>query len=338
MWLTRPLLLTHPPAIFYCSGATWSALARRTDVNQSRENAIEHSPPQQWTILSLVEWASGYLARREFDEARLHVELMLAHVLGLKRLDLYLQFDRPLTPEERGAFRALFERRLKHEPLQYILGQTEFMGLPLAVNRSVLIPRPETEVLVERALDILKENGSGPAEILEIGTGSGNIAVAIGVMAPNATIISIDSSAEALKVAASNVARHHLANVALLEADVFQEFLGDRTFDLLISNPPYVSREEFQGLEPEVREFEPAAAVTDDATGLKIISRIAQIAPRRIRPGGVLLIELGYGQSERVQELIAASGLTDIELIPDFARIPRVLQARRPQERRDARQ
>lgn len=313
-------------------------MAIQGELNHFRENAIDPAPPQQWTILSLLEWASGYLARRGFDEARLHVELMLAHVLGLKRLDLYLQFDRPLAPEERGAFRLLFERRLKHEPLQYILGHTEFMGLPLAVNRSVLIPRPETEVLVERALELLKEYASRPADVLEIGTGSGNIAVALGSMAPNTTIVSIDNSPEALKVAAGNVARHHLSNVTLLQADVFREFLPDRTFDLMISNPPYVPGDEFRALEPEVREYEPAAAVTDNATGMKILSRIAEIAPHRLRPGGILLMEVGHGQSDRVLGLMIGSGLTDVQLIPDFAHIPRVVQARRPLEERTAQQ
>ena len=305
-------------------------LVLMNEQNREHGTVVDPAPPQQWTILSLLEWASGYLSRRGFDEARLHVELMLAHVLRLKRLDLYLQFDRPLTPEERGAFRALFERRLKHEPLQYILGETEFMGLSLAVDRSVLIPRPETELLVERAVEFLKARTDQKAEVLDIGTGSGNIAVALGAMAPGATIVSMDTSADALRVAATNVARHKLANVTLLEADVFGEFLSGRRFDLLISNPPYVSREEFQALEPEVRDHEPSSAVTDNADGMRVITRIAQIASPRLRPGGALFMELGYNQSERVRELLAASGLADIELIPDFARIPRVIAARRP--------
>lgn len=293
------------------------------------EKAIDPAPPQQWTILSLLEWASGYLARRGFDESRLHVELMLAHVLGLRRLDLYLQFDRPLTPEERAKFRALFERRLKHEPLQYVLGQTEFMGLTFAVDSSVLVPRPETEVLVEQALEILKGFTERPPEVLDIGTGSGNIAVAIGAMAPDSMVVSIDTSTDALKVAAGNVARHNLTNVTLVEADVFGDFLPGRSFDLLVSNPPYVSGEEFRSLEPEVREFEPAGALTDNAGGLSVIARIAEISPRRLRPGGILLMELGFGQAEQVRELMLASGLSDVEFIPDFARIPRVVRARR---------
>ena len=294
-----------------------------------QEVTIDPAPPQQWTILSLLEWASGYLARRGFDEARLHVELMLAHVLGLKRLDLYLQFDRPLTTEERGAFRGFFERRLKHEPLQYILGTTEFMGLTLDVDRSVLIPRPETELLVERALEILKGEASH-RKVLEIGTGSGNIAVALGVLAPGSLIVSMDKSGDALEVAARNVARHHLANVTLVEADVFHDFLPGHTFDIVISNPPYVSWDEYQGLDAEVREYEPPAAVTDQAGGLLVISRIAEIAPVRLRPGGTILMELGHGQSALVHDILTASGLVDVEVIMDFARIPRVVQARRP--------
>jgi len=278
----------------------------------------------------LLDWSSGYLARRGFDEARLHVELMLAQVLGLKRLDLYLQFDRPLTAEERGAFRALFERRLKHEPLQYILGRTEFMGIPLAVDSSVLIPRPETELLVECALDVLKEQPSHPAEILEIGAGSGNIAVALASFVPGASIVSIDTSANALRVAAANVALHRLENVTLVEADVFADFLPDRTFDMVISNPPYVSREEFESLQPEIREHEPVGAVTDGGNGLRVISRIAEIAPRLLRPGGTLLIEIGFGQSAEVRVLFAAAGFEEIEIVPDFARVPRVLRARKP--------
>jgi release factor glutamine methyltransferase len=277
-----------------------------------------------------LDWSSGYLARRGFDEARLHVELMLAQVLGLKRLDLYLQFDRPLTAEERGAFRVLFERRLKHEPLQYILGRTEFMGIPLAVDSSVLIPRPETELLVECALDVLKEQPSRPAEILEIGAGSGNIAVALASFVPGASIVSIDASANALRVAAANVARHRLENVTLVEADVFADFLPDRAFDMVISNPPYVSREEFESLQPEIREHEPVGAVTDGGNGLRVISRIAEIAPRLLRPGGTLLIEIGFGQSAEVGALFAAAGFEGIEIIPDFARVPRVVRGRKP--------
>jgi release factor glutamine methyltransferase len=291
---------------------------------------IDPVPPAQWTILSLLDWSTGYLARRGFEEARLHVELMLAQVLGLKRLDLYLQFDRPLTAEERGAFRALFERRLKHEPLQYILGRTEFMGIPLAVDSSVLIPRPETELLVECALDVLKEQPSRPAEILEIGAGSGNIAVALASFVPGASIVSIDTSATALRVAAANVARHRLENVTLVEADVFADILPGRTFDMVISNPPYVSREEFESLQPEIREHEPVGAVTDGGDGLRVISRIAEIAPRLLRPGGTLLIEIGFGQSAEVRAFFAAAGFEEIAIVPDFARVPRVLRARKP--------
>lgn len=300
-----------------------------------REGPADPPPPPEWTILSLLEWASGYLARRGFDEARLNVELLLAHVLGLRRLDLYLQFDRPLAPEERKAFRALFERRLKHEPLQYILGETEFMGMPIVLDRSVLIPRPETEVLVERALEILKEWGQ-PADVLDIGTGSGNIAVALAALIPLASITSVDASADALNLARLNVERHHLTNVTLVQGDVFGDLLSERSFDMIVTNPPYVSADEYAGLEPEVREYEPASAVTDGASGFRVISRIAELAPSRLRPGGKLLMEIGYGQADHARELLAAAGLVDIILVQDFARIPRVIEGRQPGDRTEA--
>jgi release factor glutamine methyltransferase len=304
-------------------------MAGEYEPDRQQAAVVDPPPPQRWTILSLLEWASGYLSRRGFEEAKLHVELMLAHVLRLKRLDLYLQFDRPLTADERGGFRSLFERRLKREPLQYILGHTEFMGLPLAVNRSVLVPRPETELLVECALEFLKGRSPQTAEVLEIGTGSGNIAVALGVLAPDSRIVSVDASAGALKTAAGNVERHHLENVTLVEANVFDDFLPGRTFDLVISNPPYVSLGEYQALEPEVREYEPSSAVTDNADGLHVIARIAALGPARLRPGGILLMEIGYGQSEPVLNLLKESGFESVEIIPDFARIPRVVRALR---------
>jgi release factor glutamine methyltransferase len=196
------------------------------------------------------------------------------------------------------------------------------MGLPLFVDGSVLIPRPETELLVERTLGVLKGYESQSTEVLDIGTGSGNIAVALGALAPGATVVSIDISADALRVAATNVARHHLTNVTLVEADVFGEFLLDQTFDVIVSNPPYISGGEFLGLAPEVREHEPAVALTDGGSGLRVISRIIETAPVRLRPGGVLMME---------HEQLAHSGFVDIEVIPDFARIPRVIHARRPQ-------
>jgi release factor glutamine methyltransferase len=284
------------------------------------------TPSHTWTVLSLVEWSQRYLQERGFDEARLHAELLLAHVLGLLRLDLYLQFDRPLTPAELAAYRALFKRRLTHEPLQYILGETAFMGLTMFVEQGVLIPRPETELLVELALEIISKNEGGGAQVLDIGTGSGNIAVALGHHAPGAQIVGIDVRPEAIAVAARNVERHKLRNVGLQVLDVFSGLFAGKNLDLIVSNPPYVSGEQFATLEPEVRDFEPREALTDDGDGMTFYRRLAPIILELLRPGGEVLLEIGFGQDTDVARLLTGYGYSAVEITRDYAGIPRVVR------------
>jgi len=281
---------------------------------------------QQWTVLSLLEWGSSYLSGKGFDEARLTVDLLLAHVLHVKRLDLYLQFDRPLTADELAGFKQLFRRRLGHEPLQYILGETEFMGLAITVNSSVLIPRPETELLAERALEACAAMTVPSLRILDVGTGSGNIAVVLGSRLPQAQIVAIDTSALALETARENIARHGLRNVEIDQVDIFGEGLGNRRFHLIVSNPPYVSRSEFEALQPEIRDFEPRIATTDDGDGLSFYRRIVGLSDSLLFPGGALMFEVGHGQSEAVSGLMRAAGLSRREWFQDDAGILRVVR------------
>jgi release factor glutamine methyltransferase len=281
-----------------------------------------------WTVLSLIQWATEYLVRHNFDEARLHVELLLAHVLSLKRIELYTNFDRPVDRAELAEFKTIFQRRLAREPLQYILGETEFMGLPLFVNEGVLIPRPETEILVEKTLDTIKTFGTQTVEVLDIGTGSGNIAVAIASFASNANVNSIDVSAQALETAARNVHRHGVRSVTLHHADVFAEFLPGRKFDIIVSNPPYVSAKEFALLDPEVRQFEPAVATTDRGDGYRFLKRISEIASHRLHIGGYLLMEIAYDQSIEALHILREAGFSLVEVFNDFGGIPRVVRAR----------
>jgi len=283
------------------------------------------APLHIWTVLSLIEWSQRYLQERGFDEARLHAELLLAHVLGLKRLDLYLQFDRPLAPVELAAYRALFKRRLTHEPLQYIIGETGFMGLTLVAEQGVLIPRPETELLVELALDIIRNKEGRGAQVLDIGTGSGNIAVALGHHAPDAQITGIDVSPEAIAVAARNVERHNLRNVAVQVLDIFSGLLAGSDFDLIVSNPPYISREQFAYLDPEVRDFEPRLALTDDSDGMSFYRRLAPMALELLRPGGEVLFEIGFGQENDIARLFTGFGYREVDIARDYAGIPRVV-------------
>lgn len=285
--------------------------------------------PAQWRVLPLIEWAADYLAARGIEDARLNAELLLSRVLGLPRIGLYTGFDRPLDPTELAEFKKLFQRRLKREPLQYILGETEFMGLKLFVDGSVLIPRPETELLVERTLETIRGMEKAKVDVLDIGTGSGDIPIAITHFAKNVAVTSVDVSAAALETAARNISRHGVTTITLVEGDVLHDPLPGSLFDIVVSNPPYVSAEEFPTLPPEIRDYEPRIATTDGADGFSFISQVSALAAARLRDRGWLLLEIGFGQSPRVQEIVGAAGFEDIEVFEDYAGIPRVLRGRR---------
>ncbi len=285
--------------------------------------------PEKLTILSLLQKAADHLAHEGFEESRLNAELLLAHVLRLRRLDLYLQFDRPLTDEETSAFRSLFLRRLHHEPVQYILGETEFMGLRILVDSRALIPRPETELLVEQALEWMRGSSLEHPRVLDIGTGSGNIPVALAHFMPEAEIVSLDISGEALAVAADNVGLHAAGNVRLVQGDIRSDVFAGEMFDVVLSNPPYIPLEEFRALAPEVRDFEPRVAMTDDGDGYSYIRRIVEFAGRHVTPGGALLMEVGHDQAGAAADCCRSAGFSEVKLFEDFGGIARVLCASR---------
>jgi release factor glutamine methyltransferase len=227
-------------------------------------------------------------------------------------------------------FSALFRRRAAHEPIQYLLGETEFMGMVIEVDGRVLIPRPETEILVERTLEVLEaDQYRGGAEVLEIGTGSGCIAIALGARARQARITAVDVSEGALRVAAQNIARHGLQNIGLLRMDVLAESPAQGAFDVLVANPPYVSAEDFADLQEEIRDFEPREATTDGGDGFTFHQRILELACQALRPGGSLLLEVGFSQSTRVRTIAEQLGLREVSLFRDYAGIERVVRARR---------
>jgi len=282
-----------------------------------------------WTVLSLLLWAAQYLEERSFDEARLTADLLLAHVLGLGRMDLYLQYDRPLTAQELASFKSAFRRRLQHEPLQYITGVSVFMGHSLKVTRDVLIPRPETEVVVEVCLDSLGRLGLSAPRVLDVGTGSGNIAIAIASRLPGAHVRAVDLSDAALEVARRNIQRHVPERVEVVQGDLFGDLSGWGAFDLVVSNPPYVPAEEFQTLQPEIREFEPRLATTDEADGLRFLRRLCESSRELLVPGGTLCVEIAADQGEKARAVAEAAGLEQLEILHDLARLPRVLRANR---------
>lgn len=281
-----------------------------------------------WTVLEMVRWTTEYLSSKGFPEARLNAELLLAGTLGLKRLDLYLQFDRPLRPEELTEFKARLLRRARHEPLQYIAGTADFRNLRLRVDRRVLIPRPETEVLVGAVLAWCGERQGLSA--LDIGTGSGAIALSLATEGAFERVVATDLSADALEVAKGN--HQEAAPGAPVEFRLGSGFdpVPVDSFDVVVSNPPYVGERERDSLAPEVREWEPETALFAGPGGLDVISDLVQRAPAHLRPGGLLALEIGAEQGREVADLIRGTGQFAEPLVrPDLAGRDRIVLAER---------
>jgi release factor glutamine methyltransferase len=293
-----------------------------------------------WTIRELMKFSIDHLQKLGFDETRLTVELLLSHALGCQRIQLYTSFDKPLSKEELARFRALYERRLVYEPVQYIVGYTNFMGLQLRVDPAVLIPRPETETLVEQAMLVCKDlEGDRGVSIIELGTGSGNIAVALAKFVKHASVVSIDNSEKAIDLARENAVSQNVAS--LIEFSVMDMFepvdqLLLRRFDLLVSNPPYVSGEDWEALPMEVKRYEPKSALTDFKNGYEFHQRIIELAPYLLKNDGTILIEVGFGQSKYVCDMMRRSGYRDVVSLPDLQGVQRVVRASCPSKVRGA--
>jgi len=261
---------------------------------------------KRWTVMEMVGWTANYLKEKGFHNARLNAELLLAGGLGLKRLDLYLQHDRPLKAEELADFKARLLRRAKREPLQYIEGHAAFRDLTLRVDPRVLIPRPETETLVQEVLDWAA--GREAPTALDVGTGSGAIALALATEGAFARVVGVDVSPGALEVARANAAEAAPgAPVELRLGSLYEAVAGER-FDVIASNPPYVGEEERAALDAEVRDWEPAGALFAGTGGLEVIRPLVAGAPDHLAPGGLLAMEIGATQAEAVCELVRATG------------------------------
>ena len=259
-----------------------------------------------WTVMEMVRWTEGYLRDRGFESPRLNGELLLAGTLGLKRLDLYLQFDRPLTPDELAEYRSRLRRRAKREPLQYIEGEAAFRDLRLRVDPRVLIPRSETELLVDEVL--ARVRGRKGLQALDVGTGSGAIALSLATEGPFARVVATDVSAGALEVARANHAMSAPgAPVEFREGSVYAPVAGE-TFDVVASNPPYIGESERDTLDPGVRDWEPAGALFSGESGLDVIRELVAGAPAVLRPGGLLALEIGWKQAGAVAELVRGVG------------------------------
>ncbi len=279
------------------------------------------------TVIKAVELSEEYLRKKGIDEARANAELMLAEILHCKRLDLYLQFDRPLNEKEKQVYREWLQRRANGEPLQYITGNVEFYGLKLKVNSSVLIPRPETELLVEK---IIKDNRESKGlKILDVGTGSGNIAIALEINLDSADVTSIDISKEAIETATENAKNNSATERLTFEnIDIFDEGAISKlnSFDIIVSNPPYVPEEEMENLQKEIKDFEPVEAVTDGADGLRFFTRIVEASENLLRQNGRIYFEVGEGEAEKVVAILKENNFLNIEIINDYNGIPRIVK------------
>ncbi len=290
-------------------------------------------PP--WTILKILRWTTGYFEDRGVDGARLDAELLLAHVLDIDRIQLYTQFDRPLTEDELGTYRGLVKRRAKREPCAYLLGARHFWSLELSVDPRVLIPRPDTETLVRVCLEKLEEYGvdeESPPRLVDVGTGSGAVALAIASERPELDIAATDNSADALDVARKNAQSLALdESVHFFEGDLLQALPEPwLPLDFIVSNPPYIADGEREEIQAGVRDFEPSSALFAGPDGLDVIRRLITEAREALVPGGFLLFEIGHRQGKAVRELLCAADLQNIEIVPDYGDRDRVAVAQTP--------
>ena len=293
---------------------------------------------EPWTIKRVLDWTSGYLERKGDEHPRLSAEWLLANVCGLSRVELYVNFDKPLEAGELDAMHAAIERRAAGEPLQYVTGEMPFRHIVLKCERGVLIPRPETEVLVDAALEGVdaaaekSDEGAGPVRVLEVGTGTGCIALSIASERPGTLVTATDLSPRAVELAARNREALGLEEaVDVIECDlatgVSPDLMG--SFSVLVSNPPYIPTQVLRDEVPaEVADFEPELALDGGDDGLDVFRRLVELAPEALAPGGMLAVELFEGALDAAADLVRAQGgWGSVEVREDLTRRPRVLIA-----------
>lgn len=280
----------------------------------------------EWTIREILNWTRGYFKDAGIPQPRLEAEILLAHTLNVDRLHLYLSPDKPLTPDERTRYRTVIKARRTGVPLQHLIGEVRFFGLRFKVSRDVLIPRPETEELLERVLKLAPRDRG--IRCLDLGTGAGVLAVCLARYLPRAEVTAVDISPEALSLAEENASLNGVRErILFIKSDWFSGIEGE--FDLIVSNPPYVSSEELKGLAREVRNHEPRAALDGGLDGLEQIGALLGGVDSHLRPGGHLLLEIGDGQGERVARMIRDIGL-EVRIEPDLGGKERFAVARCP--------
>jgi len=290
------------------------------------------SPPDStpWTVARLLIWTREHFEKRGVESARLCAEILLAHALSCKRLELYTRYETTPGEPQLSAFRELVKKAGGHTPIAYLTGVKEFFSLTFEVTPDVLIPRPETELLVERAIRLVKEQYAGKARIVDVGTGSGCIAVALAKYLPEATVEAVDVSEGARQVAIRNAARHGVeSRIDFRLGDLLAPFADDAPFDIVVSNPPYIGLDEAASLPANVREHEPRQALFAGADGMEIHRRLANETAGRLSPGGHILLEVADLQADAVRRVLDENGWRDIVTHKDDLRVERVVHARR---------
>ncbi|MBN2572799.1 MAG: peptide chain release factor N(5)-glutamine methyltransferase [Ignavibacteriales bacterium] len=277
------------------------------------------------TVLEAIQLSTEYLEKKGIESPRLNAELLLADILNCKRFDLYLQFDKPIKEEEKNRYRKYLERRGNFEPIQYVLGYCDFYGLKLNLNTSVLIPRPETELLVETVIENVNPNDK--VRILDVGTGSGNISIALAKNLSDIEITAIDISNEAIEIAKANAELNLVQNKINFSNIDINKFVLEKSdkFNFVVSNPPYVSRVDYPTLQKEIVQYEPEIALTDNSDGLEFYRIISKIANEILITNGKLFFEIGLGQSEKVKEIMSENKFTNIYIKKDYSKIDRII-------------
>jgi release factor glutamine methyltransferase len=277
------------------------------------------------TVLEAINKSVDFLSKKQIESPRINAELFLASILDCKRLDLYIMYDRPLSEEELNQYREYLKRRSTFEPLQYIIGKVEFYGIQLKITPDVLIPRPETEILVDTVINIFRKNDS--VKILDIGSGSGNISIALAANLPNVVLTGIDISKKSISVANENSELLKLNHrISFFQEDIFdfniEKYAG---YDVVISNPPYVSKTDYLELQTEIKDFEPDFAVTDFSDGYTFYKRIIDISKKILKPGGKIFFEIAKGQSEIIKDFLIQDAYKNVFIVKDYQGIERVI-------------
>ena len=276
-----------------------------------------------WRIIDIINWGEKYLKDRSFDSPRNEIEILLLHLIGCKKIDLYLDFEKVIKPEDLITLREWIKRRVNREPIQHIIGHSEFYGRRFIVNQDVLIPRPETETVIDISIDALSKKNT--PVIIDIGTGSGCIGITLALEIPHSKVFAIDISEAALSIAKKNAAIYNLKNIEFIKMDFLSKDIKHNV-DLLVSNPPYIPQKEISSLMRDVKEYEPMIALTDNSNGLVFYQKISKIIPHVVKKNGVTILEVGRGDHHnKVKEVFSKEGYSDIETICDLNKDIRVL-------------